>query len=68
MKVEAENVFIADCGAFCHLVGSNQGIYEWEHINDNIIIGNGKGICANEVGKLKMLLHNNKMEMKKYYI
>jgi len=54
-KVE-KNYFIADSGASCHLVGSDKGMYNCKSINDEVIVGNGKGIQATKIGSLKMLV------------
>ena len=55
-KEKMKNLFIADSGASCHLVGNEQGMYEWEYIDDDIVIGDGKSLRATKIGKLKMLL------------
>ena len=55
-KEKTKNLFIADSGASCHLVGNDEGMYECEHIDDDIVIGDGKSIRATKIGKFKMLL------------
>ena len=56
VRIANNNYFIADSGASCHLIGSDEGMVEWEPINDEIVIGDGKSIHAVKVGKVKMTL------------
>ena len=56
VRIANNNYFIADSGASCHLIGSDEGMVDWEPIDDDIIIGDGKSIKAVKVGKVRMTL------------
>ena len=41
-----ENIYIGDTGASCHMVHSNEGMYDVKNIKERITIGNGNHIMA----------------------
>jgi len=48
-----ENIFIADSGASTHMVHTDKGMFDCKAVNETIVIGNGKGIKAEKIGKLR---------------
>ena len=55
-RVAEKNLFIADSGASCHMVHSDQGMFDTQEIDDEITVGNGNIIRATKIGKWKGIL------------
>jgi hypothetical protein len=52
----AENIYIGDSGASCHMVHSDEGMYDIKSIKEKITIGNGQYIEALKIGKKKGMI------------
>jgi hypothetical protein len=46
-----ENIYIGNSGASCHMVHSDEGMYDIKNIRERITIGNGPCIKALKIGK-----------------
>ena len=51
------NTFLGDTGASTHMVGSDEGLYDYEEIDKSVVIGDGKELKATKLGKLKKTVH-----------
>ena len=51
--IKEGNLFIADSGASCHMVHSEDGLFDAVPINGRITIGNGQSIAAVKQGKFR---------------
>ena len=49
-----KNIHIGDSGASCHMVHSDEGMFDCEVINENITIGNSQTMVAKKIGKKKI--------------
>jgi hypothetical protein len=52
----SEIIYIGDSGASCHMVHSDEGMYDVKPINEKITIGNGQYIKALKIGKKKGMI------------
>ena len=52
-KNKNTNVWIGDSGATCHMRSDTIGMYEMKEVNQEIRIGDGKGLQAKKIGKWK---------------
>jgi hypothetical protein len=55
----SENIYIGDSGASCHMVHSDEGMYDVKQIKEKITIGNGQYIEALKIGKKKGMIKLN---------
>jgi hypothetical protein len=46
------NLWIADTGASRHMTCSDQGMFNWKDINEDIKVGDGKSIKAKKMGSI----------------
>ena len=52
----SENIYIGDSGASCHMVHSDEGMYDVKTIKERITIGNGNYIEAFKIGKKRGMI------------
>jgi hypothetical protein len=52
----SENIYIGDSGASCHMVHTDEGMYDDKSIKEKITIGNGQYIEALKIGKKKGMI------------
>jgi hypothetical protein len=52
----SENIYIGDSGASCHMVHSDEGMYDVKPIKEKITIGNGQYIEALKSGKKRGMI------------
>ena len=50
----SDNTWIGDSGASCHMTNSDEGMFDWKRIDEEITIGNGKPMKATKVGSLRL--------------
>jgi hypothetical protein len=55
----SENIYIGDSRASCHMVHSDEGMYDVKSIKEKITIGNGQYIEALKIGKKKGMIKLN---------
>jgi hypothetical protein len=56
MMYYLENIFIGNSGASCHMVHSDEGMYDVKPIKEKITIGNGQYIKALKIGKKRGMI------------
>ena len=50
------NIYIGDSGASCHMVNSDEGMFDCTDIDEYITVGNGGKVRATKIGKKKLTL------------
>jgi hypothetical protein len=56
MMYYLENIYIGNSGTSCHMVHSDEGMYDVKSIKEKITIGNGQNIEALKIGKKKGMI------------
>ena len=49
--------FLGDTGASTHVIGADDGLFDYEEIDEAVIIGDGKELKATKIGKLRQTVH-----------
>jgi hypothetical protein len=52
-EATTKNTWLRDSAASCHLCDDDDGMFDWNHINVPIKIGNSKALIATKIGKLR---------------
>ena len=56
IKGKDSNIYIGDSGASCHMVNSEDGMFDCQEIDEYVTVGNGGKVKATKIGKKKVTL------------
>jgi hypothetical protein len=64
--LQDRNLWVGDTGATCHMVCDDSKLFDFESINDEVVVGDGRPLRVEKIGKLKVHFANSSGELSEF--